>query len=288
MRLKKDDIKICIVRMEGTNCEDETERVFRRLGVFAEKVHLKQLTGECSAARRRKLSDYQALIIPGGFSAGDSIRSGAVFGTLMQAKLENEMKEFAHEGKVIGGICNGFQVLTTAGFLPGNVQAALTNNASGKFESRFVYLKSLRETPFTQNIDSEKPLSFPIGHGEGRFLFVPGKEKNSLKELQDNNQIVFRYCKPSSDALRSASSISRSARDGRWPMAEGQYPYNPNGATFDIAGVCNLEGNIVGWMPHPERVQDNFNHFDFHRNKRAQGDGLVIFESIIDYLQKKF
>ncbi len=272
--MNKSEIKICIARMEGTNCEDETERVFKRLGVFAEKVHLKQLTGDCSAERRRKLSDYQALIIPGGFSAGDSIRSGAVFGTLMQAKLEKEMKEFAREGKIIGGICNGFQVLTTAGFLPGNVQAALTTNASGKFESRFIYLKTLRETPFTQNIGSEKPLAFPIGHGEGRFLFVPGKEKKSLKELQDNNQIVFRYCKPTAN--------------GKWPMASGEYPYNPNGATFDIAGVCNLEGNIVGWMPHPERVQDNFNHYDFHRNNRAAGDGMVIFESIVEYLQRKF
>ena len=236
---------------------------------------MKQLTGDCSAERRRKLSDYQALIIPGGFSAGDSIRSGAVFGTLMQAKLETEMKEFAREGKIIGGICNGFQVLTTAGFLPGNVQAALTTNASGKFESRFVYLKTLRKTPFTEKIEPEQILSFPIGHGEGRFLFVPGKDKKSLKELQDNNQIVFQYCKPNPES--------------RIPSpANSEYPYNPNGSTFDIAGVCNLEGNIVGWMPHPERVQDNFNHFDFHRNNRTAGDGMVIFESIVDYLQKKF
>ncbi|HIK00136.1 TPA: phosphoribosylformylglycinamidine synthase I [archaeon] len=268
--MKKEEIKVCIVRMEGTNCEDETERAFRRLNVFAEKVHLKQLTGDSSGERRRKLSDYQALIIPGGFSAGDYIRSGAVFASLMQSKLEKEVREFANEGKIIGGICNGFQVLTSAGLLPGNIEAALTTNASSKFEGGFNYVKHLRKTPFTENVEIGKVLNFAHGHGEGRLLFVPGKDKQALKELQENNQIVFRFCTPAGE------------------FANGKYPFNPNGTTFDIAGICNLGGNVVGWMPHPERVQDPFNHYDFHRNNRASGDGMVIFESIIEYLQKKF
>ena len=234
--MKKEEIKVCIVRMEGTNCEDETERAFRRLGVFAEKVHLKQLTGDSSGKRRRKLSNYQALIIPGGFSAGDYIRSGAVFASLMQSKLEKEVKEFAAEGKIIGGICNGFQVLTNTGLLPGNVEAALATNASSKFEGGFNYVKHLRKTPFTEKIELNSVLNFAHGHGEGRFLFVPGKEKNALKELQENNQIVFRYTTPEGE------------------FADMRYPYNPNGATFDITGVCNLEGNVGGWIPHPERA----------------------------------
>lgn len=268
--MKREEIKICIVRMEGTNCEDETERAFRNLGVFAEKVHLKQLTGDCTAQRKRKLSDYSALILPGGFSAGDHIRSGAVFASLIQSKLEKEIKEFVKEGKIIGGICNGFQVLTNAGLLPGNVAAALGNNASAKFEGGFDYVRHLRKTPFTEKVPLNGVLNFAHGHGEGRLLFVPGKEKGSLKELQENNQIVFRYSTPEGD------------------FADLRYPYNPNGSTFDIAGVCNLEGNVVGWMPHPERVLDSFNHYDFHRNSRKQGDGGIIFESLVEYLQKKF
>ena len=268
--MKREDIKICIIRMEGTNCEDETERAFKRVGVFAEKVHLKQLTGDATSQRKRKLSDYNALIFPGGFSAGDYIRSGAVFGSLMMSKLEKEIKEFVKEGKVIGGICNGFQVLTNTGLLPGNVEAALTNNASGKFEGGFDYVKTLKKTPFTEKVELGKVLNFAHGHGEGRLLFVPGKEKNALKELQENSQIVFRYATPEGE------------------FANMQYPYNPNGATFDIAGISNLEGNVVGWMPHPERVLDSFNHYDFHRNSRKVGDGQVIFESLVEYLQKKF
>lgn len=263
--------KICITFIEGTNCEDETARAFKMAGAEAEKVHLKQLTGNCSEKRKRKLSEYDALIFPGGFSAGDYVRAGAIWTARIQSKLRKELENFLDEDKVVGGICNGFQVLTSLGLLPGKVEAALTMNESAKFESRFVYLKNLRKCSFTYNLDIGEVRCFPIGHAEGRLTFKPGKKKKALKTLKDNSQIMFKYVK----------------EDGS--PAKGRYPKNPNGSADDIAGICNQEGNVFGLMPHPERILNKFNHYAWTREKnlKREGEGLAVFESLVDYIKKE-
>ncbi len=261
--------KICVMRIEGTNCEDETARAFRLVGADAEIVHLKQLIGDCSEERKRDLFDYDAMIFPGGFSAGDYVRAGAIWSARIQSKLKNKLNSFVKEGRVVGGICNGFQVLTTLDMLPGNVRAALSTNESAKFECRFVYLKPFGKSAITENLDHNEILSFPVAHMEGNLTFVPGKEDESLKALKENDQIIFRYVYP----------------DGT--PANRKYPINPNGSIDDIAGVSNLEGNVFGLMPHPERVLDSFNHFDWTRNPRKVGDGLITFKSLIEFIKKK-
>ncbi len=263
--------KVCITLIEGTNCEEETARAFRMAGAEAEKVHLKQLTGDCPEERKRKLSNYDALIFPGGFSAGDYVRAGAIWTARIQSKLEEEIKGFIKEEKIVGGICNGFQVLTNMGILPGTVEAALTTNESSKFESRFVYLKNMRKCTFTNNLDIGEVRCFPVGHAEGRLTFKPGKEKEALKTLEENEQIMFKYVKP----------------DGS--PAERKYPENPNGSISDIAGICNLEGNVFGLMPHPERILDPFNHYSWTREKnlKNEGEGLAVFKSVVDYIKRE-
>lgn len=262
--------KICISLIEGTNCEDETARALRMSGAEAEKVHLKQLIGNCSDERKRKLSDYDALIFPGGFSAGDYIRAGAIWTARIKSKLNKELEEFVNEGKIVGGICNGFQVLTDLGLLPGTIKAALTTNESAKFESRFVYLKNMRKCAFTHNLDLGEVRCFPVGHAEGRLTFKPDEEEKALKTLKENDQIMFKYVKS----------------DGS--PADRKYPENPNGSIEDIAGICNLEGNVFGLMPHPERILNRVNHFSWTREKnlKNEGEGLVVFESLVDYIKK--
>jgi phosphoribosylformylglycinamidine synthase len=271
--MKLENIKVCVMRIEGTNNEHATQRGFQNLGVNAELVHFKSLIDHSTIApeRRRNLMDYHILMIPGGFSAGDYVRSGAIWAARMKSKLGKELDEFVKEGRAVCGICNGFQVLTQLDFFPGTVQAALVTNESSKFECRFINLKHMRKTAFTEKIDLGEVREFPIGHGEGRFTFAPGEEEKGYKILEDNDQIVFKYSHGDK-------------------LAEGEYPWNPNGAYRDIAGVCNPEGNVMGMMPHPERVLERINHSTWTRDKSTlnTGDGQIVFESVIDYIRRKF
>lgn len=270
--MKLSELKACIMRVEGTNSEDETKRAFDMLHVSSEIVNLKQFTGPVSDFRKRKLSDYHILVFPGGFASADCIRSGAIWAALIKTKLSREFNEFVKEGKIVAGICNGFQVLTNLGVLPGNVDAALYTNASAHFECRFVFLKQFRKCALTESTPKEKLLCYPIGHGEGRFMLTPGREKQDYAELEKNNQIVFKYVHTSGEP------------------ADGKYPINPNGSYADIAGVCNLEGNVVGMMPHPERVLEKVEELNWNRDKTKLGEpavGLEVYKSIVEYTLKK-
>jgi phosphoribosylformylglycinamidine synthase len=269
-----EDINVCVVRIEGTNNEHATARGFQNLGVNAELVHFKSLIDHSDIApeRRRDLMDYQILMFPGGFSSGDYVRAGAIWASWLKSKLGKELGEFVREGRAVCGICNGFQVLTQLDLLPGTVKAFLATNASANFECRFVQLKHMRSTAFTEKIPKGENIELPIGHGEGRFTLSPGNEEKEYKQLLDNDQIVFKY----------------SYGDD---FANGKYPWNPNGAYQDIAGVCNLEGNVFGLMPHPERVLERFNHGQWTRSGKdinSPGDGQIMFQSVIDYIRGKF
>lgn len=174
--------------------------------------------------KRTDIDQVDAVVLPGGFSYGDYLRSGAIakFSPIME-----EVIRFANKGGLVFGICNGFQILCESGLLPG----ALLHNQNQKFICKNTYIKSTHfNSPLTNGIPNV-PLKIPIAHAEGRFFI----SQDGLKALQDNNQIVFQYC----DIDGNTSNES-----------------NPNGSILNIAGVSNIAGNVIGMMPHPERAVD--------------------------------
>jgi phosphoribosylformylglycinamidine synthase I len=191
-----------------------------------------------------------------------------------------DLRKFVDEERPILGICNGFQVLVEAGLLPGfngatNLpQASLATNLPTGYRCKWVYLKheGMGKCVFTKRIKSAQVLRIPIAHAEGRFMFDSSKEKEYLQKLYDNDQLVFRYC----------------TREGNY--AQDEFPANPNGAFHDIAGICDSTGTILGLMPHPERAYYGWQQPDWTRRERVPeyGDGRLIFESIADYLTRKF
>jgi len=272
--LKREEIKICVLRVGGTNCDAETKRAFEELGAKADILHVNQL-----AKRRSSLLDYHALVFPGGFSYGDYVRAGAIWAKWILAKLEKELRVFVDENRPILGICNGFQVLVEAGLLPGfegisaYPEASLATNVPPGYNCRWIHLKHENNGKclFTSKIPKGKVLHVPVAHSEGRFLFAKEKEKQFLHRLYENDQLVFRYC------------------DANGEYADGHFPTNPNGSFHDIAGICNLEGTVFGLMPHPERAFYWWQQPDWTRQKQMTqyGDGKLIFESLINYLEKK-
>jgi len=272
--LKLEEIKVCILRVGGTNCDAETKRAFEALGVQAEIIHANEI------AKRRSLSEYHVLVFPGGFSYGDYVRAGAIWAKWILAKFGKELKAFVDENRPILGICNGFQVLVEAGLLPGfegispYPEAALATNVPPGYNCRWIYLKheTKGKCMFTWKIPKGRVLRLPVAHSEGRFIFAKETENQLLAKLYENDQLVFRYCN----------------KDGEY--AEGRFPTNPKGSFHDIAGICNPEGTIFGLMPHPERAFYWWQQPDWTRQRQMPqyGDGKLIFESIIEYLIKKF
>lgn len=271
--MKANEIKVCVMRVGGTNCDAETQRAFAELGVQAETVHVNELI------KHRNLLDYDVLVFPGGFSFGDYVRSGVIFARQLSAKLGKEMDKFVDEGRPILGICNGFQILVEYGLLPGfsgvskYPEATLTTNEPAGFRCNWVHLKheNRGNCMFTASVPVGKTIHIPIAHGEGRWLFPKEKEDALLKNLIDQDMLVFRYC----------------SKEGE--VADGKYPTNPNGSFYDIAGICNPEGNIFGLMPHPERAMYWWQQPEWTRQEQTQnyGDGKLVFQSIIDKLTKK-
>jgi phosphoribosylformylglycinamidine synthase subunit PurQ / glutaminase len=196
--------------------------------------------------RETNLESYNCIILPGGFSYGDYLRVGAIarFSPIMKA-----VKKYSDDGGLVLGICNGFQILLEADLLPG----VLIKNNCLHFLCRYLYLKvENNSTPYTHLGEKEQVLKIPIAHGEGNYYV----DKNTLRELIKNNQIVLRYC----DAKGEITSEA-----------------NPNGSIYNIAAVCNKRGNVLGMMPHPERcVEDCL----------GSSDGKYIFNSILDFIKK--
>ncbi|MCL5877009.1 MAG: phosphoribosylformylglycinamidine synthase subunit PurQ [Candidatus Bathyarchaeota archaeon] len=271
--MKIEDIKVCVMRVGGTNCDAETQRAFQELGVQAETLQVSELI------KRHNLLDYDVLVFPGGFSFGDYVRSGVIFARHLSANLGKEIEMFVAEGRPILGICNGFQIMVEYGLLPGfegisaYPEATLTTNEPAGFKCKWVYLKQENrgKCAFTSAVPKGKTIRLPIAHGEGRWLFPKEKEEALLKRLIDEDMLVFRYCTKEREP------------------ADGKYPANPNGSFFDIAGICNREGNIFGLMPHPERAMYWWQQPDWtsHPSNLQYGDGKLIFQSIINKLTKK-
>jgi len=266
------DVRVCIMRVGGTNCDAETKRAFEDCGVNAEVVHLNEVV------RRRNLLEYSALVFPGGFSYGDYVRAGVIWAKGIMAKLGSQLKEFVREEKPVLGICNGFQVLVEMGLLPGfkgiseYPEACLATNVPIGYNCRWIYVKHENggRCIFTSKIPKGEVLRIPVSHAEGRFIFAKEKEKQYLKRLYDNDQLVFRYC----------------TEEGKY--AEGKYPINPNGAFHDIAGICDPSGKIFGLMPHPERAYYNWQTPNWTKMGKplTYSDGKLIFESAVKFLEK--
>ncbi len=225
-------MRIGVVTFPGSNGEhDALTAVELGLGESAVSIWHKET----------ELGDVDALFVPGGFSYGDYLRAGAIaqFSPIMGA-----VRAFAERGGPVLGICNGFQILTEAGLLPG----ALLRNASLSFACDWVHVRVESDTtPFTTGIDLGTVLRLPIAHGEGRYFATD----DDLARLEANDQIIFRY----TDA-RGATGADT----------------NPNGSAHDIAGICNERRNVVGLMPHPERAYDDLIGGD---------DGMQILQAIV-------
>ena len=190
--------------------------------------------------KEEKLPQAECVIIPGGFSYGDYLRPGAIAKT---APIVNAIKEFAHNGGLVIGICNGFQILTEIGLLPGS----LMTNESLKFICQEVYLKvETTKTPFTNSYSKNQVIDMPIAHMDGNYF----ADAETLKTLEANDQIIFRYCEKEGQITEKA---------------------NPNGSISNIAGICNKEKNVLGLMPHPERNIDEL---------IGSGLGIQVFKSI--------
>ena len=279
--MKAEEIKVAVMVMEGTNNEVATSDAFSMLGATPEIVHINQFQKkDIPRDMKRKIGDYQCLIFPGGFSGGDYVRAGAIWAARMKATLKDDIVKFVREGYPVGGVCNGFQVLVELGLLPGSPavvpdypSAVLRQNKSSHFECRHVLLRhvSRGNCAWTNNVGRDAVVEMPIAHGEGNFTLPLDCEDATLKALVANDQIVFRYVDEGGDF----SEV---------------YPWNPNGSIYNIAGVCNGEGNVFGMMPHPERVLSKYLLQRWHHMKGAgeEGPGVAVFSSVLDYIKRRF
>lgn len=252
------DARALVLRAAGTNCERETAWALQQAGAEAEILHVNELLADPD-----RLLAFHLLAIPGGFSYGDDLGSGVVFANQLRTRLKSQIEKFVEAGKLMLGICNGFQVLLKAGLLTGRdvfddpPRATLTWNLSGRYEDRWVDLRIVSEkTPF---VSGRKVISVPVAHAEGRFV-APGAV---LDELEQDQQIVFQY----------VDSSGRPSQD---------FPANPNGSARAIAGICSKSGQVLGLMPHPERNLRPFHHPEWKRlPKRKWGDGFELFENAV-------
>lgn len=261
--------RVIVLRAPGTNCDVETARAFELAGGLAERLHVNRLLES-----PQLVDQFQILCLPGGFSYGDDIAAGRILGNQIRHHLAGRLQEFKDAGKLILGICNGFQILMKSGVLlpieaDGSANATLAWNASGRFEDRWVPL-CVRgsQSVFFAGIDS---MYLPVAHAEGRF--VPRSEQ-VLQALETRGQLVLRYgsCRP--------------AADGPTMLARVPYPDNPNGSLADVAGICDETGRVCGLMPHPERHVDPTQHPRWTRGPLpAAGDGLRVFQNAIDFFR---
>ncbi|MFZ5833276.1 MAG: phosphoribosylformylglycinamidine synthase subunit PurQ [Planctomycetota bacterium] len=262
--------RVLILRAPGTNCDRETAFAFERAGGKADICHVRRML-ESPAA----FGEYQILCIPGGFSYGDDLGAGRIFGNQLQHHLVEELARFKSDGKLILGICNGFQVLMKTGLLTGTdgdagPPATLTLNDSGRYEDRWVRLGvGVANCVFLQGISS---MYLPVAHAEGKFVVRDGEV---FHRLHQQAQLALRYLPADDSAV---------VRDDEALMPSVPYPANPNGAMGDVAGLCDTTGRVLGLMPHPERHIDPTHHPRWTRGEAAPaGDGLQLFLNAVRY-----
>lgn len=268
-------VKVLIMSGYGINCETESAHAFEKVGAKCDIVHINDLI-----SKKKKMSDYDVLMFPGGFSYGDDTGSGNAYANKIKNNLWNDLIEFIDSKKLILGVCNGFQIMTHLGLFAipstryGKRINAIQPNNSNRYECRWVHIKNqTSRCIFTKGIDITH---LPVAHGEGRFFC----DEKIFDELKRNNQVVFNYC------------------DEKGNDANGVYPINPNGAMGDIAAICDKSGRIMGMMPHPERAIYSISEPEFQLKKEIAKrehkeilelieSNLMIFKNAVDFFKDK-
>ena len=273
-------VKALVLTGYGLNCDYETDFSLKMAGAAPERVHINELISCGGRGAGVSLGDYHILVLGGGFSWADDHGAGVIMAARLRYNVGEEIEEFIREGKLVIGICNGFQALVNLGFLPGfdgdyrSREIALTYNDSGNFVDTWVRLRTKEDTVciFTRGIST---IELPVRHGEGKFY----AKQEIIDKLIKKNQVVMQY----------ADEEGRSAQ-GRWP-------FNPNGSLYDIAGICDSTGRIFGVMPHPEAYNHYTNHPDWvmkreelaRRGKgieEEEGEGVAIFRNAVEYVRE--
>lgn len=270
---------VLILRAPGTNCDKETAFAFEQAGAKTETLHLNRLLEQPAALGR-----FQILCIPGGFSFGDDVAAGQIFAVQMRHHLAQCLAEFKAAGKLILGICNGFQVMIKSGILlddepPAGPPATLTYNDSGKYEDRWVRLGVRGEKcVFLRGIEQ---MYLPVAHGEGKFIT---RDADVLRRLDAAGQLALRYL-PLNGCGTDCQSVSESSSRQVGNLSHVlPFPDNPNGSMADVAGVCDSTGRVLGLMPHPERHLDPTQHPRWTRGEAGEvGDGLQVFVNAVTY-----
>jgi phosphoribosylformylglycinamidine synthase len=268
--MDKADVKVLVITGFGLNCEKETATAFNYCGATAEKVHLNDIL-----AGKRNLDEFHILAFIGGFSFGDHLGSGSVFANRVKYNLRGQLEKFITDGKLVIGICNGFQTLTRLGMVPAlnseyfTQQAALAHNDSGVFRDDWCCLKANPASPcvFTRGIDKVR---LPIRHGEGKFV----ADDATMEMIEKNNLVVLRYA-------NADGSVAT------------EFPANPNGSLNSIAGICDATGRVFGLMPHPEAFLSPFNSPSWTADKLKgelpeEGEGVVFFRNAVNYVVETF
>ncbi len=269
--MTKHEIKALIVCGFGFNCEAETAAGFELCGAIPVKRHLNDLLRDPAELRR-----FHILAFIGGFSFGDHLGAATVIANRLKYRLGTEIREFVSDGRLVIGICNGFQTLARLGLTPAldgvtlTPQVALTANDKGCFRDAWITLGVDRESPciFTAGIDR---IELPIRHGEGKLVAM---DQTVIDRIEADHLAPLRYVSPDTNAPTQA------------------YPHNPNGSTNAIAGVCDQSGRVFGLMPHPEAYLSPQNHPQWLRQKIAGtlptvGAGRRIFQNAVDFARKE-
>jgi len=263
------DVKAIVLRAAGINCDVETEYALQLAGAEAERIHINRIIEDKTALKK-----FQIIVIPGGFSYGDDVAAGKILANQIVHHLYEPVQKFIDDGKLVLGICNGFQVLVKARILPGGpyfgtgksapAQAGvtITYNDSGKYEDRWVYLAP--QTKKCIFIEADRQIYLPVAHAEGK---VVARDSIVLKTLRSDGQIAFKYV----------------GKNGK----EGPYPVNPNGSVDSIAGLTDATGRVLGLMPHPERFVRPTQHPHWSRLKdKPDADGMTIFNNAVRYVRE--
>ncbi|MEJ2724708.1 MAG: phosphoribosylformylglycinamidine synthase subunit PurQ [Deltaproteobacteria bacterium] len=275
-------VKALVLTGYGLNCDYETDHALKAAGAESHRIHINELVMGKKLGTAAELDDFHILVFGGGFSWGDDHGAGVLLASKMKSNLGEDIERFIDQGKLIIGICNGFQAIVNLGLLPGfdgnyhERRAAIIYNDSGNFIDTWVNLRVNPDSPciLTGGLSS---IELPVRHGEGKFYTA----EDDIDRLFANNQIVVQYA------------------DNQGREAGLQWPLNPNGSLRDIAGICDSTGRIFGIMPHPEAFHHFTNHPDWTRRKEAlsrqgkslqseEGEGLRIFKNAVDYIRKEF
>jgi phosphoribosylformylglycinamidine synthase I len=264
-----DDVHVAVLYGFGINCDYETKAVFEMAGARADRIHVNELVNGS-----KDLADYHIMAVPGGFSFGDHLGSGRLLGNRLRFSIRDMMRDFVKAGKLVIGICNGFQVLVKMGLLPGDEEvelkqtASLTLNDTGHYEDRWVTLEFDAESPcvWTQGLTR---IRVPVRHGEGKFVTTTDA---NLDDWAENGQLVVRYVDPTTDYPSAGDE-------------QLEFPICPNASMRNIAGVCDPTGRVFGLMPHPEANHSTWLGATWTREniEHGEGEGMAIFHNAVAF-----